>query len=77
MAKYQALSDLHIVRPGEIPSSERLKPGDVFEIEGTPDEDGLTKGLHIDRMITRGAIKKYRKPIAKAAQASGTTKASK
>ena len=55
--KYMALTHLHIPRPDETPSSEKLTPGDVFEVTGERDKDGVTKGLHLHRMIYRGAIR--------------------
>ena len=60
-----ALTHLHIPRPGQVPSSEKLEPGQTFTHAGDPSKDVVTDGLHIARMVRRGAIKPFRKPPAK------------
>ena len=71
MTHYEVRKEIHIVRPGKKPSSQRLQPGEVFEVDGEPDDSGVTDGLRIDRMIQRGAIKKIRAPTPKAPGTKG------
>lgn len=52
MIKYVALRELCLPNPGRKPSSQRLKAGSIFALEGD-------EGLNIEQLLRQRAIKVF------------------
>lgn len=55
--KYVALTKLLIPCPGQVPSTLRCVPGDIFSLDGN-------EGIHVDRLLRQHAIALYEGPQA-------------
>ena len=50
--KYVALHRLKIACPGQVPSSIKIMPGDIFSLDGN-------EGIQVDQLLQQGHIKVY------------------
>jgi len=50
--KYVALHRLKIPCPGQVPSSIRVMPGDIFSLDGN-------EGIQVEQLLQQGHIKVY------------------
>ena len=56
MKKYVALCELCLPTPGRTPSSQRIKAGTIFALEGD-------EGINIEQLLRQQAIKEFAEEV--------------